>query len=128
MRFERFIFRGNLSFLLIKVKITSSATVFTSGYNKLKIFGTQKFEFGTRNCSSNRAVSVHGLGSTRSSLPFLEPSVSQVKVFFSLFRTGSEESPTPERFRFMADNGCGRYSVFLPPNILLATQLLFLTY
>lgn len=84
MKYERFIFRGNLSILLIKVKITSSATIFCSGYNKLKIFGTQKFEFGARNCSFNRAVSVHGLGSTRtrSSLPLLEPSVSQVEVFY----------------------------------------------
>ena len=37
MKCERFIFRGNLSVLLIKVKITSSATVFCSRYNKLKI-------------------------------------------------------------------------------------------
>ena len=55
---------------------------FCSGYNKWKIFGTQKFEFGARNCSFNRAVSVHSLGSTRSSLPLLEPSVSQVEVFY----------------------------------------------
>ena len=38
MKCERFIFRGNLSILLIKVKITASATVFCSGYDKLKIF------------------------------------------------------------------------------------------
>ena len=83
MKCERFIFRGNMSILLIKVKITSSATAFSSGYNKLKIFGSHKFEFGARNCSSNRAISVHVPGSTPSSLPFLEPSVSQVEVFYS---------------------------------------------
>ena len=82
MKYELFIFRGNLSILLIKVKITSSANIFCSEYNKWKIFGTPKFEFGARNCSSNRAVSVHGLGSSRSSLPLLEPSVSQVEVFY----------------------------------------------
>ena len=48
MKYERFIFGLTLSILLIKVKITSSATVFCSGYNKCKIFGTQKFEFGTQ--------------------------------------------------------------------------------
>ena len=81
MKCEHFVFRGNLSILLIKVKITSSATVFCSGYNKWKIFGTQKLEFGACNFSSNSTVSVHGLVSMRSSLPLLEPSVSQVKVF-----------------------------------------------
>ena len=82
MKYERFIFRGHLSILPIKVKITSSAHIFCSGYNKWKIFGTQIFEFGARNYSLNRAVSVHGLGSTRSSLPLLEPSVSQVEVVY----------------------------------------------
>ena len=37
MKCERFIFRGNLSILPIKVKKTSSATGFCSRYKKLKI-------------------------------------------------------------------------------------------
>ena len=78
MKYELFIFRGNLSILLIKVKITSSANIFCSGYNKWKIFLSLSLQFrklrfstfvscskllirkGSEESLNNRKVAIHG--------------------------------------------------------------------
>ena len=125
MKCERFIFRGNLSILLIKVKKNFKCNWFLFQIQKIKNFGTQKFEFGTRNYSSNRAVSVHVLGSTRSSLPILEPSVSQVEVFHSRvmlkafdpnrFRRKSEQQKGFDPWRTTVAEGMACFFPRLPP-------------
>lgn len=123
----------------IKVEERQLKLLFIPKEKKMAIFPTDKFEFGARNCLSNRAGPNRTLGSMRSSFAFFEPSVICNEVFLALpysklcfhglFRFFVGMFSVHGRRRLVKD----RYDIFallsssLNQNTFRATQLLFST-